>query len=76
MTNTVKRVVRYVADDGTEHETYAAARKHSTTHALESWLGAWLDENTSYRELCATPADLATALRKDWNISKRKEKQS
>lgn len=75
MTNTVKRVVRYVADDGTEHETYAAARKHNTTYALENWLANWL-----HAEGVSCPATvanvLAPALRKDWVISKRKAKQS
>lgn len=72
MTNTIKRVVRYVADDGTEHETYVAARKHNTTHALESWLAEFF-YNLHYGTE-AECADLAAALRRDWNISKRKEK--
>lgn len=75
MTNTVKRVVRYVADDGTEHETHAAARKHNATYALEAWLAGWL--YAAGVESPATVANgLAPALRKDWNISKRKEKKS
>lgn len=74
MTNTVKRVVRYVAYDGTEHETHAAARKHNTTHALEAWLADFFyDLDYGSKGECS---DLADALRKDWNISKRKEKKS
>lgn len=74
MTNTVKRVVRYVADDGTEHETYAAARGRSTTRELEAWLAEFFyDLDYGSKGECS---DLAAALRKDWNISKRKEKKS
>jgi predicted nucleic acid-binding Zn-ribbon protein len=69
----IKRVVRYVAEDGTEHATHSAARKHNTDTALVLWLTKYLDEHTAHQEMLFTPADLAAALRGAWNVSRRKE---
>lgn len=69
----VDRVVQFRALDGTMHDTYAQARKHSSTFALETWLANWLHgENVQHPGTVAQ--GLAYALRANFNISKRKEK--
>lgn len=68
----VTRVVRFVALDGTEHETTGAARKHNTETEFARWLDEYLDANMGHGELFVSASQIAAHIREYWHVSRKK----
>jgi hypothetical protein len=69
----IEQVTQWTAKDGSLHDTFDAAVRHTTDHELAMWLDAWFEENTAHQELVATANDLARDLKKIWTFEKKED---
>lgn len=67
----IERVTQFKAADGTLHDTFNAAVKHTNDAELARWLNEWWRDNSEHGELTGSIEQLAAYLKKDWIISRR-----
>ena len=64
-------ITKYQALDGSEHDTYAAARTHNRETEFVRWLDDFMANHRFNGDLDFKPEELAEAIRADWLIAKR-----